>query len=170
MFCICKGMGVVEVQMRFLFLRHRAPICCNKAIMAVLLTSVCSVVGNWHMASHLKRPSFICAGQHLFPDGIGTLCSTNTAVRHSGDTTTNFGPGFFANNAICMSLHCRFESKGHWGWTSWTISVFIGFRRKTCSWRFWEVLPWSRAWFFIGFSVIGASTFTAYNGSFLTCS
>ena len=93
----------------FSFLQQRVRICCNKQTMAILLTSLCSVVGNWHMHSLMKRPSFIWAGQHLIPDGIRTLCSTNTAVWHSGDTTTNFGPGFLqtTQNAWVFTVDLR---------------------------------------------------------------
>lgn len=76
------------------FLWHRTRMCCSKLRMAVLLTNAWSVVGSCSMAALVKSPSFTCAGQHLFPDGIKTLCWINTAVRHSADITTSFGPGF----------------------------------------------------------------------------
>ena len=103
---ICKGMEVIEVQMIFFI---PAAHFCNKPTM---LSSMCSVVGYWHMASLLKRPSFIWAGQHLFLDGIRTLCSTNTAVRHSGDTTTNFGPGFLLTTQYAWVFTVDVRVKG----------------------------------------------------------
>ena len=101
-----------------------------------------------------------------------SICRWNKYVMFNKHNCTTFWGHYYQLRTWVFCKQCNIHEfslcQGHWGWASLTISVFTGFRRKTCSWRFWKILPWSRARFSIGLSVIGASTFTAYNGSFLT--
>lgn len=73
--------------------------------------------------------------QHIFPDGIKTLCCINTVVRHSEDITTSFGPGFLQTMQYAWVFVVERVLQGYWRWTSvsclrrWThrLLSFSGF-------------------------------------------
>lgn len=85
------------------------------------------------------------------------MCSTKTAVRHSGDTINElFQDHFFWCKLckLCMSFAVKIHELGTLRVDQQNNFCFICLRRKSCSLEFWKVSPTGKAQWHIRFSAL----------------